>query len=139
MATLAVFPKAWLDALRVDCTMNLEEWIELSSSFDVDGLEFYAGFRDLRDSRRWSEYRRRVEDQNRSISMRCCSPEFTQDDAVSRRREIDKEKHWIDMAAELGATYCRVRFGQRRPESSVADVVASVALLRRKMVEHGLN
>ena len=123
MASLAVFPKAWLNALCAEGTMKLEEWIELSSAFDVEGLEFYVGFRDLQDSSRWSEYRRRVEDQGRTIPMLCCSPDFTHGDASFRRQEIEKEKSWIDMAVELGASYCRILSGQRRPEVSQTDAL----------------
>lgn len=101
--------------------MLLNDWIELSRSFDIDGLEFYAGFTDLRDSRRWAEYRRRVEDQGRSIPMLCCSPDFTHPDPKFRQREIDREKRWIDMAQALGAPFCRVLSGQRRPEVSRSD------------------
>src|SRR5690606_11333238 len=62
MAKLAAFPKAWLDALCVDGSMTVNEWIELSLAFDIDGLEFYAGFLGLREPGRAAEFRRRVED-----------------------------------------------------------------------------
>ncbi len=51
-----------------------------------------------------------------AIPMLCCSPDFTHPDADFRNRQIALEKHWIDMAAALGASYCRVLSGQRRPE-----------------------
>lgn len=47
--------------------------------------------------------------------MLCCSPDFTHPDSEHRRREVDKEKGWIDMAAALGCRTCRVLSGQRRP------------------------
>ena len=37
-------------------------------------------------------------------------------DPALRRQEIEKEKQWIRMSAELGAKYCRVLSGQRRPQ-----------------------
>jgi sugar phosphate isomerase/epimerase len=43
MPKLAAFPKAYLDPLCVDGSMTLAEWIELASTLDIDGLEFYAG------------------------------------------------------------------------------------------------
>lgn len=101
--------------------MSLTGWIELARSFDIDGLEFYAGFIDLLDATRWTEYRRRVEDQGRSIPMLCCSPDFTHPDPRFRQKEIDNEKRWIDMAKTLGAQFCRVLSGQRRPEVSRSD------------------
>ena len=118
MPQLAAFPKAYLDSLCVDGSMSLVEWIELSGQLDLDGLEFYGGFLDLTDADRWGEYRRRVEDQGRVISMLCCSPDFTHPDQAFRQRQIDLEKGWIDMAQCLGAGYCRVLSGQRRPEIS---------------------
>ena len=41
MPKLAAFPKAYLDNLCVDRTMSISEWIDMSSTLRVDGLEFY--------------------------------------------------------------------------------------------------
>jgi hypothetical protein len=41
---LAAFPKAFMDELCVDKTMSVFDWIELASTLDLDGLEFYTGF-----------------------------------------------------------------------------------------------
>ncbi len=118
MPKLAAFPKAYMDALCVDGTMTLREWIELGASLDIDGLEFYSGFLELRDERRWGEYRRMAEDRGLAIPMLCCSPDFTHPDPAFRQAEIDKEKRWIELTAALGGRYCRVLSGQRRPEVS---------------------
>ena len=121
MAKLAAFPKAWMDPLCIDGSMTLKEWVELSGKLDVDGLEFYSDFLDLKDSSTWSDYRKLVEDQGRTIPMLCCSPDFTHPDPAFRQEQIDKEKTWIDMCGELGGTFCRVLSGQRRPEVSRND------------------
>jgi hypothetical protein len=42
MPKLAVFPKAYMQALCKDGTMKLSEWIELAVKLDIDGLEWYA-------------------------------------------------------------------------------------------------
>jgi sugar phosphate isomerase/epimerase len=143
MAKLAVFPKAWLDALCVDGTMTLAEWIDLSARFKVDGLEFYAGFQELADRRRWSEFRRRVEDQGREIPMLCCSPDFTHPDPAFRQRQIDLERHWIDLTAELGGRFCRVLSGQRRPgvrwEDAMNYVVEAIESCREHAVARGVT
>ncbi len=115
---LAAFPKAWMDPLCKTGAMRLEEWIELSGKLEVEGLEFYSGFLDLGDRRKWKDYRRRVEDQGRSIPMLCCSPDFTHPDAAFRQKQVDLERGWIDLIHELGGEYCRVLSGQRRPEVS---------------------
>ncbi len=118
MAKLAAFPKAWMDPLCIDGSMTLNEWIDLSGKLDVDGLEFYSDFLDLKDRSTWKDYRSRVEDQGRSIPMLCCSPDFTHPDRSFRQEQIDKEKNWIDMCGELGGSFCRVLSGQRRPDLS---------------------
>jgi sugar phosphate isomerase/epimerase len=38
---------------------------------------------------------------------------------TGRQAEVEKEKNWIRMAAALGAKYCRVLSGQRRPELTI--------------------
>ena len=118
MPQLAAFPKAYLDALCIDGSMSLEEWIEMASRLEVQGLEFYVGFLDLRDRRRWPAYRAMVEDRGLTIPMLCASPDFTHPDPKFRREQVDKEKASVDMIAALGGKYCRVLSGQRRPELS---------------------
>src|SRR5262245_60459578 len=118
MPQLAAFPKAFMDPLCVDGTMSLGQWIELASTLDIDGLEFYSGFLELRDPSRWTAFRAQVADHGMAIPMLCCSPDFTHPEVEFRRQQVDEEKRWIDMAAALGAHYCRVLSGQRRPEVS---------------------
>jgi len=143
MAKLAAFPKAWLDALGPGGTMTLADWIGMARSFDVDGLEFYAGFRELNDPARWGEFRERVAGAGLSIPMLCCSPDFTHPDPAFRRQQIDLEKRWIDMSAGLGAGFCRILSGQRRPEVSRADgiryTVDAVAECRKHAIERGVT
>lgn len=55
--------------------------------------------------------------------MMCCSPDFTHPDKSFRLREIEKQKHWIEMTHALGGSYCRVLSGQRRPGLSVTEGV----------------
>ncbi len=47
MPKLAVFPKAFMQALCKDGTMHVSEWIELASKLNVEGLEWYAGFLEM--------------------------------------------------------------------------------------------
>lgn len=118
MPRLSAFPKAYMPALCKDGTMKLSEWFDLAATLDVDGLEFYAGFIEMADETKWPEFRKRVEDLGMVIPMLCCSPDFTHPDAAFREKEIAKQKYRIDMACTLGASYCRVLSGQRRPELS---------------------
>jgi sugar phosphate isomerase/epimerase len=116
---LAVFPKAFMQALCKDGTMRLAEWIEMAAKLDIDGLEWYAGFLEMRNEKKWLLFRRQVEDHGLLIPMMCCSPDFTHPDKSFRKREIEKEKRWIDMTHALGGSYCRILSGQRRPGLSV--------------------
>jgi sugar phosphate isomerase/epimerase len=118
MPQLAAFPKAWLDDLCLSDKMTIWQWVEVGASLHLDGLEFYTGFRELADPKAWPEARRVAEDHGLVIPMLCCSPDFTHPDPAFRQKQVDSEKGWIDMAASLGAKFCRVLSGQRRPEVS---------------------
>ncbi len=124
---LAVFPKAFMQALCKDGSMHVSEWIELAVKLNIDGLEWYAGFLEMSDEKNWAKFRRQVEDHGKTIPMMCCSPDFTHPDEVFRKKEIEKEKKWIDMTFALGASYCRVLSGQRRPELSIEEGVKLAA------------
>jgi sugar phosphate isomerase/epimerase len=127
MPRLAVFPKAFMQALCKDGTMSVAEWIQLATRLDIDGLEWYAGFLEMADENNWVRFRRQVERHGKTIPMMCCSPDFTHPDESFRQREIEKQKHWIDMTAALGGSYCRVLSGQRREELSVGEGIALAA------------
>ncbi|QMU28626.1 sugar phosphate isomerase/epimerase family protein [Adhaeribacter radiodurans] len=121
MPQLAAFPKAFMQALCKDGTMQVSEWINLAVKLDIDGLEWYAGFLEMTDKSNWSRFRQEVEDHGKVIPMLCCSPDFTHPDAAFREKEIEKQKNWIDMAYTLGSSYCRVLSGQRRPELTIKE------------------
>ncbi len=126
MPRLAAIPKGFMRALCQDGTLTLREWVDLAVPLGLDGLEYYSGFRELADPAFWPEARRTVESRGLVIPMLCCSPDFSHPDADFRRHEIEKEKTWIRMSAALGAKYCRVLSGQRRPELSREQGIALV-------------
>ncbi len=108
--------------------MTLQQWVDLAAPLKLDGLEYYSGFLELQDPACWVDARRMVERAGMVIPMLCCSPDFSQPDPELRRKEIEREKSWIRMAATLGAEYCRVLSGQRRPELTIQqglDLVVS--------------
>ncbi|HWB26626.1 MAG TPA: sugar phosphate isomerase/epimerase family protein [Chitinophagaceae bacterium] len=123
MPKLAVFPKAFMQALCKDGTMRVAEWINLASKLDIDGLEWYAGFIEMQDENNWRVFRTMVEDCGKTIPMMCCSPDFTHRDKAFRTKEIKKQERWIDMTYALGGSYCRVLSGQKRPELSIEEGV----------------
>jgi sugar phosphate isomerase/epimerase len=127
MPRLAVFPKAFMHALCKDGSMRVSEWIALASTLDVQGLEWYAGFLEMANENNWQIFRKQVEENGMSIPMMCCSPDFTSPDAAFRKKEIEKQKRWIDMTYALGGSYCRVLSGQKRPELSIEEGVKLAA------------
>ena len=127
MPKLAVFPKAYMQALCKEGSMKVSEWIQLASTLDVQGLEWYAGFLEMKDEKNWERFRREVENIGKVIPMMCCSPDFTHPDATFRSNEIAKQKRWIDMTYALGGSYCRVLSGQRRPELSIDEGIRLAA------------
>jgi sugar phosphate isomerase/epimerase len=137
MPQLAAFPKAYMDNLVVDGSMTIRDWVELAdANLDIDGLEFYSGFLELQDSRNWREARKIVDDKGLMIPMLCCSPDFTHPDVEFRRRQIELEKGWIDMTAELGGRFCRVLSGQRRPEVSREEGIRYAAECIEACIPH---
>jgi len=121
MPRLAAFPKAYMKPLCLDGSMRLSEWIEIACTLDIDGLEWYAGFLEMRNEKNWSVFRREVEGRGKQIPMLCCSPDFTHPEKDFRHEEILKQKKWIYMTHALGGSYCRVLSGQKRPEISVDE------------------
>ena len=127
MPKLAVFPKAFMQALCKDGSMKVSEWIDLAVKLNVEGLEWYAGFLEMADEKNWPKFRQQVEDHGKVIPMMCCSPDFTHPDPAFRQREIEKQKKWIDMTFALGGSYCRVLSGQKRPGLSMDEGVKLAA------------
>jgi sugar phosphate isomerase/epimerase len=96
--------------------MNVDEWIDLSSGLGLDGLEFYWPFTPWLYPAELKRLREKVERLGMSIPMFCYSPDFTKPEAAERSKEIDLQKKAIQTAVLLGARFCRVLTGQRRPE-----------------------
>jgi sugar phosphate isomerase/epimerase len=131
---LAAFPKCFLDAMCVSREMSVDQWIDMSLQFDVDGLEFYWHFTPWNDPDRLEVIRRRVNDQGRSIPMMCYSPDFTKPDPVERKQEVLSQKQAIQICAVLGVKYCRVLSGQRRPEVSRDQGITWVSQCIRELL-----
>ncbi|WP_276392142.1 sugar phosphate isomerase/epimerase family protein [Eudoraea chungangensis] len=124
MPKLAVFPKAFMHALCKDGSMRIAEWIALAEPLQVSGLEWYAGFLEMQDRNKWNTLRRLAEQSGKTIPMLCCSPDFTHSDVAHRKKEVEKQKYWIEMSAEMGASYCRVLSGQRRPDLGIEEGIS---------------
>lgn len=116
-----------MNALCRDGSMTVSEWIALASPLEVTGLEWYAGFLEMRDRANWPLFREQVESRGKCIPMLCCSPDFTHPDHDFRERQVRRQLEWIEMAHSLGASYCRVLSGQRRPGLTLEDGLTMAA------------
>lgn len=112
---LAAFPKCFINDLS-EGRMDLFDWIRMSTRLECDGLELYDKFLASTNTAYLREVRQAVEDIGMTIPMLCYSPDFTIPDGDARKKEVEKQKQMIHVAAELGAGYCRTLSGQRRPE-----------------------
>lgn len=133
---LAAFPKCFLDKLCVTYEMSVAQWIELSEELDVDGHEFYWGFTPHENEGEIDRLRRLVEDQGRRIAMMCYSSDFTKPSREARKHEVAQQKRAIEVTAALGAGYCRVLSGQRRPDVSREDGLDWVEECIRESLDH---
>jgi len=119
---LAAFPKCFIKEMVVAQTMSPQQWIDMAADqLDIDGLEFYWGFTPHHNSAAVEKLRKHAESRGLTIPMLCYSSDFTQPDPADRAREVETQKRAIETAALLGARYCRILSGQRRPEISRAS------------------
>ena len=139
MPKLAAFPKAYMNELCIEGSMTIRQWIEMAATLDIDGLEFYSGFLELSAPQAAAESRRLAADHGLTISMFCCSPDFTHPDREFRRQQVEAEKRSIDVTAELGASYCRVLSGQRRPELSQEEGLRYAAECIEACLDHAAS
>lgn len=127
---LAAFPKCYMDALCVDRTMSVFDWIALARDalrpLGVTGLEMYPGFFLSEEPGYLGEVKAALEDAGFAMPMLTPSPDFTRPDPAEREEEVERVRRMIDLAALFGAKTCRVLSGQRRPGVSRAQGVAWV-------------
>ncbi len=133
---LAAFPKCYMDALCVDRSMSVFDWIEMASGLGVDGLEMYPGFFTSLDDAYLDRVREAIEKHGMTMPMLCCSPDFTHPDAAQRRDEVERERRMIDVTARLGGGFCRVLSGQRRPEVGREDGIERVVKAIEELLPH---
>ncbi len=108
--------------------MSVFDWIEMARSLDADGLEMYDGFFTSLDDSYIDRVGDAIHRAGFAMPMFCCSPDFTNPDPDARKRAVDREAELIGVARRLGGprTVCRVLSGQRYPEVSREEGLASV-------------
>ena len=135
MVKLAAFPKCFMDALCVDRSMTIFEWIEMASTLDVDGLEFDSGFVESLDEPTLEKVRRRCE--RRSSRCRCRATRLTSRLRIRAAAGGDCEtKRDGRPHGSLRREICRVLSGQAYPDISRQQGVAWVVDRIRKCLEH---
>lgn len=117
---ISAFPKCYLDAISVDRTMSVFDWIEMSKSLGAEGLEMYEGFFTSLEDDYIDSVGEAIHQAGYEMPMLCCSPDFTNPDPDGRKRAIDHEIEMIKVTRRLGGpkAACRVLSGQRYPEVS---------------------
>ena len=133
---LAAFPKCYMDALCVERSMTVFDWIEMAATLGVDGLEMYPGFFPSLEDHDLDRVAQALARHGLAMPMLCCSPDFTHPDPAARRREIERERRLIDITARLGGGFCRVLSGQRWPGLSRDDGVERVVAAIEALLPH---
>jgi len=115
---ISAFPKCYLNAISVERSMTVFDWIEQARALPAEGLEMYEGFFPSLDPDYLDQVRSAIHNAGFEMPMLCCSPDFTHPDPDFRAREVEREAELIRAARRLGGagTVCRVLTGQRYPE-----------------------
>jgi sugar phosphate isomerase/epimerase len=132
---ISVFPKCFFDDL-VNRRMSFAVWIRDAARLGGDGIEHYDGFFESLAPADVDPIARLLDETGLVTSMICFSPDFTHPDAEERRRQVQRQRAAIDLAARLGARYCRTLSGQMHPGMSHAEGVARTIEGIRRSLEY---
>jgi sugar phosphate isomerase/epimerase len=118
---ISVFPKGDLDALCVDRTMTIFDWIDKARALPVEGLELYSRMFTSTDDAYVDRVGASLADAGFEMPMLCASPDFTHPDPDVRQSELDREITMMMITARLGGrgACTRVLSGQRHPGVAV--------------------
>lgn len=133
---ISVFPKGDLDALAIDRTMTVFDWIEKASVLPVDGLELYGDMLWQTDDAHIDAIGEALAKAGFEMPMMCVSPDFTNPDPDVRKAEFDREVEMIRVTARLGGhgAATRVLSGQRHPEVSVEQGIEWVVDIYNRLI-----
>lgn len=120
---ISLFPKCYFDPLCAG-EMDYLQWLRDASHLSGEGIEHYDGFLAPLGADAAQRVRDVMEETGQVSSMLCFSPDFTHPDADERARQVERQRHAIDLCVALGITHCRTLSGQRYPDMSRADGVA---------------
>ncbi len=138
---IAAFPKCYINDIGPGKKMNLSEWIEMSVQLEAEGLEMYGPFLDSYEEAYLQKIRSAVESKGMIIPMYCCTHDLVNPDPEIWVKQIEAQRKDLQAAATLGCGTCRVLSGQRHPEVSKDDGIASVVSAIQSLLPlaHELN
>jgi sugar phosphate isomerase/epimerase len=113
---ISLFPKGDLDAIVVDRSLTVPDWIRSVSVLAIDGVELYSGMFDT-NAPNLGPVHDVLAETGLEMPMFCTSPDFTHPDPAVRTTEYDRQVAVMGIARELGGAgaSCRVLSGQRHP------------------------
>ena len=144
MVRIAAFPKCYLDALVVQRSMTVFDWIGIAAQLPhVEGTELYPPALESLQPAYLGRVRSALDDAGLEAPMMCASPDFTQADAAARSEQVATMRSVITAVAQLGGSTCRVLSGQRRPDVARADgirwAVDAITSLLPHAESHGIT
>src|ERR1700746_2724847 len=99
---ISAFPKCYLDEIATVRSLSVFEWIEMAKALDADGLEMYTGFFTSLDAGYLDSVGEAIHAAGFEMPMLCCSPDFTHPDPSERKRQLDLEAKFTEVARRLG-------------------------------------
>ncbi len=120
---ISLFPKCYFDELCAG-DMDYLQWLRDAAGLGGEGIEHYDGFLAPLGPDAAQRVREVMEETGQVSSMLCFSPDFTHPDADERARQVERQRHAIDLSVALGVRYCRTLSGQCYPDMTRADGVS---------------
>jgi sugar phosphate isomerase/epimerase len=142
---ICVFPKGDLDALCVDRTMTVFDWVDSARQLHVDGLELYSEMFTSTEDTFVDRVGESLATAGFAMPMLCVSPDFTHPDPDIRKAELDREITMMTITARLGGrgASTRVLSGQRHPgvgvDQGIEWVVGAIEQLLPVAAELGIT
>ncbi len=133
---ISAFPKCYIDAISVDKTMSVFDWIEQSKSLGAEGLEMYDKFFWSLDDSYIDSVAAAIQKAGYAMPMLCVSPDFTNPDPSGRKKAIEYEAEMIRITRRLGGprATCRILSGQRYPNVAVEQGLEWVVSAIRELL-----
>jgi sugar phosphate isomerase/epimerase len=132
---ISVFPKCYFDDFT-EGRRSYEGWIHDAATLGGEGVEHYDGFFKSLAPVDVDPIVLAMDETGQITSMVCFSPDFTHDDPVERRRQVDRQKAAIDLTVRLGARHCRTLSGQRYPGLTRAEGIRRTVEGIRRSLEY---